>query len=68
MIKINEDKCEIKGTGVQLIAELSSGIIQVSFASAKQSNGKLTKKECLEMTLALVKKGCLHILDLEEGK
>ena len=68
MIKIDKDNVKMEGQGTLLIAELSAGTMSVAFETAEMSKGKLSKKECVLMTLAMIKSGCLHILKEEEGK
>lgn len=67
MIKVDKDKIKMEGVGVDIQCELVLAVYTFASDTAKMSKGKLTKKECAEMCLALIKRAVLHIIE-EEGK
>lgn len=67
MIKVDKDKIKMEGVVVDIQRELALAVYTFASDTAKMSDGCLTKKECAEMCLALIKRAVLHIIE-EEGK
>lgn len=67
MIKVDKEKIKMGGVGVDIQCELALAVYTFASDTAKMSKGELTKKQCAEMCLAMIKTAVLHIID-EEGK
>lgn len=67
MIKVNKEKIKMEGVGVDIQCELALAVYTFASDTAKMSKGELTKKECAEICLTMIKRAVLHIIE-EEGK